>query len=672
MAANPWWLTTKYNFDPEQGSSQAYYDATTGRQVYQDGSGRYAYQLPKEAQWGMQDDGNFGWSGGVDGQYVPDSLLNSQMQNAEVLGSGGQGLTRIRLADGTVTNATSLNGDAGDYDKLFSGTVPGAGYAQVQGQGAPQTQVVQGSDGNRYAALPPDARIYAPRPDDAGFGSLLMKDFAPLAMAALPFSGVGTTLASALGGGTLGSAGASAIINAGTSLLTGGDPIAGAIRGGAGSLINPALTNAGVSSAIAPYITNAAIAGTTGGNVGQSLLNTAINSGTKDLKALFSTPTQSNYEYTMSNGNDPSSVTVQNEPTSLQDMAGFQTAQSNDPSKIWQTNNTGDSKMTNDEFNVIDNMRGAGLVNDPNSTAMGGEFSQSGDGGDASSIWKTTGSNEIYNGTGSAGDNYLNYGVTGDPNDIDPNNSYWNLNPDGNGGENVDGGNTIPNFLKLLFGGGGASGGMSGLLKSIHPDLHKAIFGNMTQGQGDYKFPWSNVISGVLGYMGQNSTAKAITDATKYAVDKADPFASQRSIYQGKLAEAYNNPSSFLNNPLFTTARDDAINATQRKLAANGFNASGNEGLELTKAGTSATLNQAMPYMDLLSTNAGAKFSPAGAGQTALTGGMAAAQASNNALGNLGYAASSAANGQQPSILENMFNLPSNKNLQQAFSGWGF
>lgn len=312
----PWWLTTKYNFDPEQGSSQAYYDATTGRQVFRDASGRYAYVLPKEAQWGMQDDGNFGWSGGVQGQYVPDSLLNSQIQNAQVVSTSGtpNGTVMVQMPDGRTTYATQLNGDAGDYSKLLEGIVPGTGIAQVDGQGAPQTQIVQGSDGNRYAALPSDVKFHAPKPDNAGFGSLLMQDFAPLAMAALPFSGLGSALSGALGGGTLGNAGAGAIINAGTSLLTGGDPLTGAIKGGAGALINPALSDAGVPSAVAPFVTNAAISAATGGDVGQSLLNTAANTGIKGLGGLIGGPEQSALQYTMSGGDQPSSVDVQNIP----------------------------------------------------------------------------------------------------------------------------------------------------------------------------------------------------------------------------------------------------------------------------------------------------------------------------------------------------------------------
>lgn len=236
--ATPWWLTTKYNFDPERGSSQAFYDATTGRQVYQDANGRYAYTLPKEAQWGMQGDGNFGWSGGVAGEYVPDSLLQSQIQNAQVLGGGGpNGTTRIQLPDGTITYATALNNDAGDYSKLFEGIVPGTGVAQVPGQGAPKTQIVQGSDGNRYAALPSNAQFHAPKPDNSGFMSNFMSGYAPIIGAALPFSGIGNALTSSLG--QVGGKVASGAIQ---SLLGGGNPVVGAgmglLRGAAPGLNN--------------------------------------------------------------------------------------------------------------------------------------------------------------------------------------------------------------------------------------------------------------------------------------------------------------------------------------------------------------------------------------------------------------------------------------------------
>jgi len=49
------------------------------------------------------------------------------------------------------------------------------------------------------------------------------------------------------------------------------------------------------------------------------------------------------------------------------------------------------------------------------------------------------------------------------------------------------------------------------------------------------KVPWGDVVAGGLGAYGSSQAGKDIADAMRYAVDKADPFSSQRGQYQQML-----------------------------------------------------------------------------------------------------------------------------------------
>lgn len=521
MAA-PWWLTTKYNFDPEQGSSQAFYDATTGRQVYESG-GKYYYSLPTEGRWEPfaidETASSYRYIDPTSGEAVPASLLNSQPQSAQVLGgSGVNGLAQIRLADGTVTNATPINGDANDYSKLFQGMVPGEGYSQVPGQGAPQTQLVKGSDGNMYAALPGNAQFNAVKPDDSGFMSGFMKDFAPLAMAALPFSGLGSSLSGMLGGGTLGNVGANAVIGAGKSLLTGGDPLQGGFNGalmaGANGLLRGSLTDSPV----------------------------------------FDTPAQ--------------------------DMTGFQTPQSADPSQIWQTP---------DPLANLNQPPASDYLNAPVSGAPSMDITD---------LWPTTGAADpIYNLLGSPADNYLNNGVMGDPSQIDPNSNYFNLTPDAGANPSMSGGSTIQNFIKGLLGAGASAGGgapsasgLSGLLggnnSSLLLPLLGGLLGSMSGGAKpagttttvndipDWQKPYVTNAFGAAG--NALNDANAAYAATKPTTDLAtsNMNATLRGDYLGS------NPAL---DGMFNTAANSVANKVNSAFSSAGRYGSGAQTSTLTE-----------------------------------------------------------------------------------------
>ena len=164
---------------------------------------------------------------------------------------------------------------------------------------------------------------------------------------------------------------------------------------------------------------------------------------------------------------------------------------------------------------------------------------------------------------------------------------------------------------------------------------------------------YGNVLASLFGYMGNQEMADSLLEASRNAADRADPFAAQRPYYQSALKNMYDNPSQMMNNSLFSGIRDQAMNATQRALSAKGYGGSGNEALGMMQAGTQAQTQFAMPYLQQLATNAGAGFGPGQAGSIYQQGAGGAAQAQNNAYGNIGYGINQAIGNRSP--LEDLF-----------------
>jgi len=241
--ATPWWLGNRtVNVSGDNGSGnyeQQQYDSRTGRRIYQDAAGKYAYELPKEAQWGMQDDGNFGWSGGSAGQYADDSPLRTASFTPGQKSPYGNLGVEAGMVDGKRTYlvpagapelvASRIAGDIGMYG--------GAQKAQWISPSGAKGEVVTGPDGNKYIAVPQDAQFQAPK-DTADHQTMLQgawKDFGPIIMAAAgggAFTG-GESLAAAYGGGVTGAAAAGATMGGINALGSGGDVAGGILKGGA-------------------------------------------------------------------------------------------------------------------------------------------------------------------------------------------------------------------------------------------------------------------------------------------------------------------------------------------------------------------------------------------------------------------------------------------------------
>ena len=148
----------------------------------------------------------------------------------------------------------------------------------------------------------------------------------------------------------------------------------------------------------------------------------------------------------------------------------------------------------------------------------------------------------------------------------------------------------------------------------------------------------ASIIGSLLAYKSNQDYAKALQDSTKYAVDKADPFASQRPFYQQQLQGMYTDPNYWNNSPILKSMKDQAVNDTNRSMASQGYNMSGNQIMNLGERLQQTQSQYALPMIQQTAGQAGAGFGPGYAGQAASQGGQAAATAANTgnvALGNL-------------------------------------
>ena len=215
----------------------------------------------------------------------------------------------------------------------------------------------------------------------------------------------------------------------------------------------------------------------------------------------------------------------------------------------------------------------------------------------------------------------------------------------------VSNGGTMPD----ISGGGG---GLSGLLKQI-------FGGGGTP--GSYQFPWGSAISSLLGYAGNREQSKDLSSLMQQVMAAQDPFASQRPRYQGQLAELTSKPSNFFQDPAIAEAINQAMGLSNRSLAAQGYNSSGNQMAELTKVAQNEAFKQYLPFLQQIGGFAGAGFGPgnmAGAGSI----GQAGANAANQGLGNLGVGLQAVLSGQQPNYRDIVINnAQPNQSLVDVF-----
>jgi hypothetical protein len=206
----------------------------------------------------------------------------------------------VGVIDGKLTYLYPMDRGATIYGDL--GVYGGAQRARWSSPSQSQGKVIKGSDGRFWVAPPLDARFS--ESDTANHQTMLQgawQDFGPIIMAVVSAGALsgGESLATAYGGGATGAAAAGATMGAGNALLSGGDVLGGALKGGlgagVGSLAGPLLEGAGVSPTLSRSLIGAGTSALTGGNPLLGALTPAIrgatSTGGKITGEMADTPT---------------------------------------------------------------------------------------------------------------------------------------------------------------------------------------------------------------------------------------------------------------------------------------------------------------------------------------------------------------------------------------------
>jgi hypothetical protein len=210
-------------------------------------------------------------------------------------------------------------------------------------------------------------------------------------------------------------------------------------------------------------------------------------------------------------------------------------------------------------------------------------------------------------------------------------------------------------LLKGLFGGGGSGGGGNG--GGNGGGILGSLFGGGGSGGGGL---FGNLGGGLIDYFTKDHLADKLMQGYQEAAKLADPFREQRPQYQQKLAQSYNDPNFFQNDPVFKGLQDQSLRQAQASAASQGFNQSGNMLHDVARSSAETGYKYALPYQQQLAQNAGANFGPGFAGTIAGQGVQASTGMMNDAFGGLGYAA-------QP-LLSSLFGNSTQQMNQQALN----
>lgn len=153
--------------------------------------------------------------------------------------------------------------------------------------------------------------------------------------------------------------------------------------------------------------------------------------------------------------------------------------------------------------------------------------------------------------------------------------------------------------------------------------------GNLAQTASNYLTNPMTIPSLITAKQQWDQAGNYQKDAEKYAA-QLDPFGSQRGMYQGKLADIWNDPQAFLDAPAYQQLRKDNVAAAMSRAGAEGFNNSGRMAQEGMAYLQGKDWEQISKMRDQLAHNAGADIGP-GAAAAILSEGMKGKYASQNA-----------------------------------------
>lgn len=161
------------------------------------------------------------------------------------------------------------------------------------------------------------------------------------------------------------------------------------------------------------------------------------------------------------------------------------------------------------------------------------------------------------------------------------------------------------------------------------PDLMKFIFGGKSNpsafGSPNVLSTGLSALSGIYGLQ----QSRELRKLAQMALDRSDPFGSERASYAARLRELYADPSQVERLPGFKAG----LTAVERKMASQGYNNSGNMMLALHDYGGRMFDAEAARLAEL----AGAGMRPDTA--SFLSGRAGASNLASRSLASLGYAA---------------------------------
>ena len=260
-------------------------------------------------------------------------------------------------------------------------------------------------------------------------------------------------------------------------------------------------------------------------------------------------------------------------------------------------------------------------------------------------------------------------------------------------------------------------------------DMFKSLTGGTSgtsMGTGDYSFPFSKVLGGLLESYGKKEQSNDLKGYLDKALSYADPFHDQRPRYQAELpgafqrfrdtadtqntgfnklfqgykttSDRFQDPEYWNKDSLLAGLNQNTMSDTQRELSAKGYNMSGNVPMEVAQRlqrnnatyvpQFMDTFNRgAQGYLNSYTSNAGQNINAAGqnainvgtaagynqgpgaAGQIAGALGPAIAGLNNSALGGIGAATNAVLNGNQPTYNQQRNGTGLNQTLSDVITG---
>ena len=252
----------------------------------------------------------------------------------------------------------------------------------------------------------------------------------------------------------------------------------------------------------------------------------------------------------------------------------------------------------------------------------------------------------------------------------------------GGAGMGIDWGNTLAqsggtmtDVSPGLFESAGTGGESLGLESSFMgpagaEEAGLAAYTNIGAGGaaslGGYKFPYGDVIKGALGLYLQGQQAKDLKGIASNAASLSDPFAAERPRYQQQYRELTSAPSNFFKDPAIADVISNQQDITGRKLAASGYNMSGNFADEVARTGQREAFKQYIPFTEMIGRSAGAFQGTQGAGTAYAQPATAANTLDGGSVVGIGNVLESIFKGQQPNSAQQAQGVPKNQNVLQS------